>query len=72
MSPSPASGIATFETVWSGLVVTMIGRYITPLASAAVSRRLIPATTVGLRTSSERITTSAGVGAPGNAVITRL
>ena len=60
-------------TVLSALIVMSIGANICPVAAArALEVGIWPRSTSGLRTFGACTTTSAGVGAPGNAVISAL
>ena len=64
--PSPASGMSTIASVWSGFVVTVTG-WPKPFVSAAVCfSSAMPACTAGALTSSASTTTEAGSGPPGN------
>ena len=66
-SPSPTSGTDTTATVPASLVSTVIGSFISPLASAPARRSAMAACTSGAVTSSASMTTSAGSEPPGNA-----
>ena len=70
--PSPATGIETIATVWSGLMLTSIGCFSTSVASALVFSSAIASCTAGASTSAALITTSAGLSVPGNATFNRL
>ena len=65
--PFPASGISTLATVPSRLMSTLIGAFISPVASAFRLRSAIAARTGAELTSSALIATTAGSGVPGKA-----
>ena len=66
-SPVPTSGMSTWATVWSAFTVVVIGRFMTPVASARARRSASAAFASGVLTSEAFTTTSAGAGEPGNA-----
>ena len=70
-SPLPASGRSISSTVPSGLMRVEIGARTWPLASARRLSSRTCAWTFGAVTGCPRSTTTAGVGAPGNALIMR-
>ncbi len=70
--PLPAMGTVMFATVPSSFTSTVIGSYISPLASACCSSRRIAPCTTGAFTFGALTTTLAGSAVPGNAFSMRL
>ena len=70
--PSPASGMLTRATVWSGLTVTSIGLFISPVARAWRFSWPISNCACGELTLSALTTTTAGSGPPGKSFCTWL